>query len=114
MIGISSVSYDPNGFVMLKEDVNTSIPVFSRRVSKTATLDGNSVVSDLGYSASDGDFSVEVSNISKEEIDTLIYLIKTYSVLRLSSNIGSFEVSMSRLNTNSIPILIDFLIIKEI
>ncbi|MBW2342501.1 MAG: hypothetical protein JRF53_00550 [Deltaproteobacteria bacterium] len=76
--------------VVLQEDPDGSkLDRFSRRVSRRATLDGDAVVNDSGYSDMDRTLIVE-AEITEAQKATLEYMIKTYSRLNISSRAGFF------------------------
>ena len=114
MIGLSTLTYDIDGYIVLEENIKTDNPTLTRRVTRTATLDGLSSISDLGFSDSDGTFFLYFSNITNFGIATLEYLIKNYATLRLSSKSGCFEGVLKLVDTNEIPIQATFFIEKRI
>jgi hypothetical protein len=114
MIGLSTLTYDLSGYLVLQEDISTDTPLFSRRVTRTAVLNGLGELTDLGFSESDGTFYLSFSNIDAAGIDTLEYLIKNYSKLRLSSKGGCFEGVLSLVDTNNLPVSATFLIERKV
>ena len=65
--------------VKFKEDYKSKIRRFSRRVSRVATLDGGSVVTDSGYSDTDRTFIV-TAQITETQRDNLEYMQENYSL----------------------------------
>jgi hypothetical protein len=114
MIGISTLTYDLDGHVIIREGVNSQNPVLSRRVTRTATLDGKATLNDLGFSDSDGTFFLSMMHVTQDQIDTLRHMIQNYSKLMLCFKHGAFEGVISSLDTNSLPILATFLIEKKV
>jgi len=114
MIGLSTLAYDLDGFLLIRENIKTQNPTLERRVTRTATLDGLSSISDLGYSDSDGTFFLSITNITQTGIDTLEYLVKNYANLRLSAKSGCFEGVLKLVDTNTFPIQATFLINKRV
>lgn len=91
MIGISSLTFDLKGSIILRgyEKSSTLIDL-SRRITRTATLDGGVDIEDRGLSHGDRTLTVSIKNISKESAGTLKYLIENYAEVRVSTNEGCF------------------------
>lgn len=114
MIGLSTLTFDLDGHVLLHAGVKTQEPIMTRRVSRTATLDGSSVLSDLGFSDSDGTYFLSFQRITQAQIESLKYLIQNYNRLMLCSKNGAFEGVLSVLDMNELPIKATFLIEKKV
>lgn len=110
MVIITTVNYDPLGFVILHANSDSKPETFTRRLTRTATLDGKSSISDMGYTASDATIELAVTDITQTAIDRLEYLVQTYPLVNLSINNSVYEGALSRVNTSKIPIKIDFLV----
>ena len=83
MLGITTRTYDKNGFLRTKYDEEGSeIGSITRRVSITNTLDGGVVVEDRGSNKADIEMKISVpySDVVNEK---LRYLIENYSELRV-------------------------------
>ena len=65
--------------VKFNENYKSKIRRFSRRVSRVATLDGSSVVTDSGFSDTDRTFIIE-AQVSKTVRDNLEYMQENYSL----------------------------------
>ena len=113
MISISTLLVDISAPVFLNVDLNRNSLLLNRRQTRTATLDGNSALSDLGFTWSDVTLNIDIDNATKEQSEKLEYLIQNYSIVTLSSNIGFFEGAIRGLNVNVNPITFDFLITKK-
>jgi len=107
MIGLSSQLFDLNGHTTLQKIQSSSTPPLTRRTTKTATLDGNNVVSDFGYSPSDGSWVIKTND--RGSIPVLENLIKNHSKVILSSKQGAFVGVISQLDLITTPIEITFL-----
>lgn len=114
MIGLSTKVLDLNGFLVIQEGLGTTFPQLSRRVTRTATLDRKSVINDSGYSEGDHEYLIHAHNMSMAEIAILEYMVKTYSIIRISSKLGCFEGVIEYVNTNLSPVVIKLLITKQI
>jgi len=91
MIGIAATQFDVLGAVVFKEDMAESdMESLSRRGSKAKTLDGGVYIEDLGFSDSDRDFKIKVNNPTIAQVDTLKYLVRTYSTLLFACREGVF------------------------
>lgn len=69
---------------------NSDFTVTSRRVSRTATLDGGALIVDNGYTASDATFTISVPQITFEARLSLLETIKNHSYLVISCKAGCF------------------------
>jgi len=112
MIAISTPTYDLNGHIVISESPETLYPQLKRRVSRTATLDGKSTLSDMGYSDSDGTYLVRLDNAALK--DDLEALIKTYPLLYLSTKQGCFSGTIKNMNMSKTPMEFTFLIKEKI
>jgi len=111
MISISAPTYDLNGNVIIVDDAQTKEPDLKRRVTRTATLDGASTISDMGYSDSDGVYNIKSNYV---DVDKLKNLIQNYSLLTLSTKNGVFSGVISKMNVSAMPVQITFLIEKKL
>jgi hypothetical protein len=83
--------FDLNGDHRFEPDMKDSdFTVASRRVSRTATLDGGALIVDNGYTASDATFTISLPHISATARTALLDTIKTHSLLVLSCKAGCF------------------------
>jgi len=89
MIAISTPTYNLSGHIVINESPDTLYPQLTRRVTRTATLDGKSSINDMGYSDSDGAYVVRLNDSSLK--DNLESLIKSYPLLYLSTIHGCFS-----------------------
>lgn len=95
MIGISTRVYDLNGAMVFGDDeidakyqlTNTDV---KRRMSRTATLDGGVSVYDTGYAVGDRDITVRVPAASREKVDFMVYLAKTYNEVIVTTPESAF------------------------
>lgn len=77
-----------------------------RRVTRSATLDGESFVDDLGFSHEDRTFVVNYEGLSPEKQNDLAYLVQTQSTLIASTDDGVFAVSPAALSNTTITLLV--------
>ena len=91
VISLTSEIYDPNGSFVAAPELDSTLCPYARRVTRTATLDGNSVLEDRGYTAADGTLSIILRVRSMADQERLVRLIRIYPVLRLSTHYGAFR-----------------------
>ena len=72
-------------------------PETKRRSTKTLTLDGGVFINDLGFGDSDSDFDFNIPNPVVADIEKLDVLHQNYSTLRLVTETGMYEGSISQL-----------------
>jgi len=90
-VSISSLLFDLNGHLILKIDEQKSrINSLSRRITRTATLDGGAAIVDNGYSPSDSTFEIIPAILIKNNIDILNWLVKYHSQIIMDTEFGSF------------------------
>ena len=104
MIGITTPTFDLDGFLMLRLRPESSFENLSRRVSSVKTLDGGTEIIDSGFSDSDTIFSIAVDTISITGITNLKRMMQTYPILHFATKQGSFSGVISDLNTDNMPI----------
>ncbi|MFA5101347.1 MAG: hypothetical protein WC547_10720, partial [Candidatus Omnitrophota bacterium] len=85
-IGIAAQIYDLEGSqyfpgYRLAADEAARIRQASRRVSRTATLDGSSAIYDSGYAVADRIITLRVESATREEVDFLNHVLRTYSLI---------------------------------
>jgi len=114
MISLTTPTYDIQGDLIINTDPKTTFGTLSRRNTRTATLDGESVLTDLGYSYSDMVLTIEASVISQGNIDHLKYLLINHPVLYISTKEGVFLGTIKGLDSNVIPVSFNFLPIKKV
>lgn|SRR5574343_569679 len=85
IISICSQLFDFFGdFLILIEPFDSELSHISRRVSRTATLDGGAIIVDNGYSASDATFSIVIRDIDNATRVALMAMISRHSAITLS------------------------------
>lgn len=65
--------------VKFKENHKSKIRQFSRRVSRSATLDGDSIITDSGFTDTDRTLTLE-GRVTEDQRDDLEYMIENYSL----------------------------------
>lgn len=90
-LALAAQVFDPGGHILLDAAGDSSISEVSRRVSRTATLDGGVALNDTGCSAGDRQLDLLLDNLSAAASDTLAYLTRTYPLLTVSLREGCFS-----------------------
>lgn len=115
MISISTPTFDLGGSLIIRGyDPSTDFRSKSRRVSRTATLDGGCVIEDNGLSHSDRTFRIISSSLSEADVIHLNQLIGVYSILYISTREGIFKGVIETLGYNRGAGTISFLIKEKI
>lgn len=90
-ISLCSSLFDYSGDHQIEADMSRSdLSTLSRRVSRTATLDGGALIVDNGFSASDATFSIAVPNLRSTARAALLLTLQRHSLLVLSCKAGCF------------------------
>ncbi len=114
MIILYTDTFDLNGYLELNNDIGSTINISTRRASKSKTLDGKSIISDLGFSSADNDLLVRVSNITEENLNKLLDIQKFYPILNVSTKNGVFKCAIKTIRYDSLPIQIEILLKEKI
>jgi hypothetical protein len=89
IIGLSTPNYDPAGAILLKCLESSNIGGVSRRVSRTATLDGNSVITDFGVTNSDTTVFLRIP-LTQTIDDAIRAIVRNNPLLVLTNRLGCF------------------------
>lgn len=90
-ISLCSFLFDYSGDHRFLVDMDKSdFSLMSRRVSRTATLDGGALIIDNGYSASDATFSIIIPNMSFSDRAAILATLQRHSLIILSCKTGCF------------------------
>ena len=91
IVSLCSVLFDYAGDHLLDASPSGSnFSLLSRRVSRTATLDGGALVVDNGFSVSDATFTISLPDISAAQHAALSASIKRHSLFTLSFRQGCY------------------------
>ena len=115
MVIFSSKAFDLDGSVAVQEEGGGLEQRGSiRRVSRTATLDGDVAIDDAGYSEGDRTFNVSVVDISHAALNTLHRIHSLYSVHRCSTEEGLFEGVIEEITLSQRNASISFLVSRKL
>lgn len=99
MLTINAPVFDPTGSLLIGNPENTGLSGLSRRVTRTATLDGEASVADFGFT--DADRTLEVRwRASRQEYDSAARMLKTYRSVIVSTASGCFLCSPSEIRAD--------------
>jgi hypothetical protein len=113
-IAITTTLYDINGAMDL--DIipsNNQADYVSRRVSRTATLDGLSSIVDNGFTASDATFNIKWQPEDKDEHNQLLDIAKNHSSVNVITEDGFFNGVIDYV-TGFSPVSIHFLVREQL
>lgn len=102
MIGISTTTANTSGAMVIHERRTSSLKQYRPRVSRTATLDGGAVIVHGGFSHGDRTLNVQ-ADMSRTQVDALIALVQTETLLNISLPDGFFSGSIDNISADAIP-----------
>ena len=88
-ITLESTVFDPVGVISLEALPGSDLSASTRRVTRTATLDGNAVIIDNGYTSADSTLAIEAW-LSEVEVQRLQHLIQVYPEIIASTPDGCY------------------------
>lgn len=97
MIGIASATVAPGGALVLPgAEAKSGLWDRTRRVTRTATLDGGAVLLDQGYSVADRTLSIVVEGASLAQIEALSAMVELYPLVTVATREGVFVAALSQ------------------
>jgi len=110
---ISFSTIGPGGFVSL--DTNTAPPRDgSRRISRTATLDGGAVITDGGVTDADRSFDFTAIQALEDTIETLWAMFQAEDLVHLSCPEGVFSGYLQRVKITASGVNISFMVYEKL
>jgi len=94
-------------------DSKSNLQEFTRRMSRTATLDTGAVIDDRGYYAGDRTIEINIPS-SQPAYDQLLYIIQNYGTLLIFLPDGAFTGNMQRMKQDNGTISFSFLLETEL
>ena len=88
-VTFESTVFDPVGSISLDALPGSELSACTRRVTRTATLDGQAVIIDNGYTAADSTLSVDAW-VTEAEYRRLQHLMQTYPEIIASTPEGCY------------------------
>lgn len=117
MIGISTQTYDIIGawlFTNTDLDKDMKNRSGSRRVSRSATLDGAAAVYDTGYSDGDRTISAVERWASEAAVAFARYIVEHYAFVAVTTEDGAYKAVPSSYKLNNGNLQIEFLITEKL
>ncbi|WP_339799675.1 hypothetical protein [uncultured Marinobacter sp.] len=90
MLTLSAPVFDIDGTLLIERPEPDGLTAFSRRVSRSPTLDGGAAVTDFGYSPADRTLRIEWTPRTLDEAENARRLVKSYGRLIVSFSEGCF------------------------
>lgn len=98
MVGLAAPSLRADGAVLLRgADAKSRLSDRSRRVSRTATLDGGAVLTDQGYSVADRTLTLVAERAPRALLGAVAALLEACPLLLVSTDEGVFLAAPSQL-----------------
>ena len=92
-VTISSLTFDPVGFVTIPALASSDFGETKRRMSRVATLDGGAAFNDFGFSEADKTMVVEWA-YSPAIDDAIEYMAQTYAVVNVATPRGLWQAAI--------------------
>jgi hypothetical protein len=86
---VSSIEYDPTGYVAIDALPGSDYGVLSRRANKIRTLDGGVVSNDFGFNHADREFLIHLHPTDEQDA-ILRYLVEFHPLVHVSTDEGVF------------------------
>jgi hypothetical protein len=86
----------------------------TRRVNRSATLDGGATVADMGYSDADRTFRVTVGRVTREESAAVAYLLENYGTLVVSTEVGIFLAAPEGMSSRGGTLTFNLLVTEKL
>jgi hypothetical protein len=93
MAALSTLTFDPEGFVLLSLIDDAELGITQRRVNRVATLDGGAAVNDYGFSDADRIIELRWRPLTRAQESNLKRLVQQYASLVISTADGVFLAS---------------------
>ncbi len=113
MIGISTLTVNIAGALVIEELPASRLRELSTRVSRVATLDGSAVITHSGFSHADRTWSIKAA-ISEAQEAQLREIHETETLLYFASAEGFFSGVIERLTTDNGELIMSVLIQEKI
>jgi hypothetical protein len=117
MIGVATTIFDVSGARIFNGGNQEKVAdnrKGSRRVVRTATLDGGVAVSDLGYSDGDRDVEIQEAEATAAAVDFAKYIVENYGRVVVSTPDGAYEAAPDSYSLASGVLTLKVLIISKL
>lgn len=112
-MAISTILFSLDAPVMLKSEADSDLQSSSRRVSRTATLDGGCVITDSGFSHGDRTMRVKAL-IDQETGERITSMHQSYSLLLFSVPEGVFIGAIESISIQETELSLTILIKEKL
>ena len=89
LISFDAAVFDPLGDILIDAAPGSAMDASTRRVTRTATLDGNSAIVDNGYTASDSTLKIN-ARLDRAKEATLLRIMRIYPEVIAATDGGCF------------------------
>ena len=89
LVALESYVFDPIGAIVIEALPDSDLSASTRRVTRTATLDGNAAMVDNGWTASDSTLTVE-AYLSPDQEAVINRLIRVYPEVICTTEYGCY------------------------
>ena len=89
LVALEAAVFDPSGAIVIDALPDSELSASTRRVTRTATLDGNAALIDNGWTAADSTLTIE-AYLSEAEAATIQRLIRLYPSVICSTDTGCY------------------------
>jgi hypothetical protein len=114
MIGISTQTYDLDGARIFRNPEDLKNRRGERRVSRTGTLDGGVVITDLGFADGDRTILVNEPNASLASVDFARYLVEHYSLVNVMTEDGAYSAVPSAYDVSNGELSLTMLVSEKL
>jgi hypothetical protein len=111
---ISTPDFNPNGTVELFAVTGSKCGNLRRRVTRTPTLDGKALLSDMGFAAADVEIEIRVDVISPLDLQKLKDGIRFFPLLHLSCQDGVYLGVINEFVFEELPFFFTFLVKEQL
>lgn len=102
MIGLASQTYSSTGYLVLHNaDASSNTTDRARRVTRTATLDGGSVITDGGACVGDRTLKIQVERPTRAQADLLAWFADSCPRVTVTTPEGVFSAYVSDYTYNN-------------
>jgi hypothetical protein len=115
LIAITAVNFSLSGNVLFDATEDSDVGTTVRRVSRTATLDGGAVLSDMGFSHADRTFRINSKGpLSQDDVGILRTMHREHSLVNCAIPEGVFQGVVNQFRDDSGFVEMSFLVKAKI
>lgn len=114
MLTLNAPVFDLEGAILVPNPSPDGLTAFTRRVSRSATLDGGAAVTDFGYSPADRTLNIEWRPRTAAEVENARRLVQAYGRLIVSFHEGCFLAAPDSFDFADGEVTINLLIERQL